>query len=642
MRADRVARRVALVVLLVGAALAGAPVPPAVASPFTFTNADDFTIFDETALASPVTVPGGTCLSPVNDVNVAVRWDHTRNVELVFQLRTPAGQLLTLLDDEGGSTQGGDVLFDDEAVASEEDLQSQRPVGWLRPQEPLSAADGLESSGTWDLIVTDQAPQDTGVLTGWSLRFNCLDPVSDLPNVALPNPPVPIPDQSSAALSVDVADCPSVTDVDVETVLQHTQVNDLVLILQHADRSVLLWDSQTSAGRGVWLRFDDEAAFPAQTVGVDPETDDPWPVGFFQVTPDEPLAAFDGAPGDGTWTFTVVDNRPADAGELQQFGLRVECGGVPPPPPGGGDPVIRLFGAGRVQTAVSVSQESFPDPQTASVAVLATEGNFADALAGTPLAVVANGPMLLTPVDQLVTDTADELARVLPGGATVYLLGGQAALSGAVEQAVADLGFTPERLAGASRYDTAAAIAAEVDTVQPISALVVADGNAFQAALVGGAAAPRLGAALLLSNGASPHPATDAVLGDRGLDARTVGAVAVQAYPDLQTLSAAAEPAAMSVQVAQALDTAVGAPPGTVGVANLVTFPDGLTGGVNIGAQGGPLLLTAQQQLSPEVGTYLTDNAPSIGLAYLYGGDAAIAPAVRDAITTAISAPPPR
>ena len=90
------------------------------------------------------------------------------------------------------------------------------------------------------------------------------------------------------------------------------------------------------------------------------------------------------------------------------------------------------------------------------------------------------------------------------------------------------------------------------------------------------------------------------MLADRGLDARTVGNVAAQAYPDLQTLSAQADPAAMSVEVAQVLDTSVGALPSTVGVANLVTFPDGLTGGAHIGALGGPLLLTTQQSLSPK------------------------------------------
>ena len=224
---------------------------------------------------------------------------------------------------------------------------------------------------------------------------------------------------------MDVSDCATVTDVDVDFVLQHSQVADLVLGIEHNGVSFVLWNSNTASRRGAWLRFDDEAAFPASTVGVDPDPHDPWPVGFAVVTPDNPLSTFDGGPGDGTWTLTVSDDTAADDGELQQFGVDVECEG--PPPPGPLDPVIRLFGAGRVQTAVAVSQESFVDPGTAAVAVLATEGNFADALAGTPLAVVANGPLLLTPAGQLAPDTATELDRVVPPQSLVYLLGGQAA-----------------------------------------------------------------------------------------------------------------------------------------------------------------------------------------------------------------------
>ena len=509
MRAGGLAWRVTLVVVMLAYALVGAPVQPAVGSPMTYFNVDDFTINHLAPTVSPVTVPGGLCSSPVNDVNVAVTFTHDYSLDLVWQLRSPAGTLLTLMDDEGEKAAGGsgDVLFDDEAALLAEDVDFTRPGPWLRPEQPLNAFDGLEASGTWDLVVTDQFANDAGTLLQWSLSFNCLEPNGDLPFVAVPNPPLVIPDPGDAQVSVEVFDCVTVTDVDVEVVFQHSNIDDVYLILEHAGQGIFLWDPQRSYDRGAWLHFDDDAATPVQMVGSSKDPHNPWPVGDTIVGPDEPLSIFEGGPGDGTWTLSVHDGTAFDQGELQQFGIDVACEGEPPPPPPGDvDPVVVLAGAGRVQTAVAVSQENFPDPQSASVAVLATEGNFADALAGTPLAVAANGPVLLTPSDQLNTDTADELARLLPGGATVYLLGGQAALSDTLEQAVTDLGFTPRRLAGGSRYDTAAAIAAEVDAVQPISALLIADGNAFQAALVAGAAAPRMGAALLLSNGAQSHP----------------------------------------------------------------------------------------------------------------------------------------
>ena len=460
MRADALARRVAVVVVLLAGTLAGGPVPPAVGSPDSVENSEDVPIPDETSAESSVTVPAGLCLSPVNDVNVAVEWTHNRSADLRFQLRTPAGTLLTLMDGEGtGDEVGGDVLFDDEATSLAEDVDQGPSGSWLRPEEPLSALDGLEPSGTWALEIHDQVDGLAGTLLAWSMWFNCFEPIRDLPFVAVPNPPLLIPELGSAEVSVDVSDCVTVTDVDVEVVFQHSLVSDVAVLLEHAGQEVVLWDPEDGWPRGAYFRFDDEGGKPVEMVTASMNIHNPWPMGYAVVIPRNPLSIFDGGPGDGPWTLRIRDDFAGDQGELQQFGVGVECAGdepPPSPPPGDLDPVIVLAGAGRVQTAVAVSQENFPDPHTATVAVLATEGNFADALAGTPLAVAATGSVLLTATDQLNTDTADELTRLLPGGATVYLLGGQAALSDTIEQAVTDLGFTPQRLAGASRYDTAA------------------------------------------------------------------------------------------------------------------------------------------------------------------------------------------
>ena len=68
-----------------------------------------------------------------------------------------------------------------------------------------------------------------------------------------------------------------------------------------------------------------------------------------------------------------------------------------------------------------------------------------------------------------------------------------------------------------------------------------------------------------------------------------------------------------------------------------MNFPDGLTGGAHIARLGGVLLLTEQQALSAPVDAYLRPRAATIDTAFVYGGDAAIAPAVRDAIAAAIT-----
>ena len=56
---------------------------------------------------------------------------------------------------------------------------------------------------------------------------------------------------------------------------------------------------------------------------------------------------------------------------------------------------IRLAGVDRVDTAVKISQNSFPANGSANAVVLARGDIFPDALAGAPLAVAKGGPLLL-------------------------------------------------------------------------------------------------------------------------------------------------------------------------------------------------------------------------------------------------------
>ena len=76
-------------------------------------------------------------------------------------------------------------------------------------------------------------------------------------------------------------------------------------------------------------------------------------------------------------------------------------------------------------------------------------------LAGTPFAVAKHGPLLLTATAALDPAVSAEIRRVLAPGGTVYLLGGTAALTPAVANAVAALGFPVVRIAGADRFATA-------------------------------------------------------------------------------------------------------------------------------------------------------------------------------------------
>src|SRR5690606_14428488 len=120
----------------------------------------------------------------------------------------------------------------------------------------------------------------------------------------------------------------------------------------------------------------------------------------------------------------------------------------------------RVAGLNRIQTAIAASQAICGDGQAPAV-VLTRSDNFPDAQAGTPLAIALGAPLLLSGPTTLDAETEAEITRVLPPGGDVYLLGGTAALSDAVEARLADLGYSTIRYGGINRFETAAIIADE-------------------------------------------------------------------------------------------------------------------------------------------------------------------------------------
>lgn len=98
-----------------------------------------------------------------------------------------------------------------------------------------------------------------------------------------------------------------------------------------------------------------------------------------------------------------------------------------------------------------VSAERFAAGSAATV-VVSRADTFADSLAAAPL--TATGPLLYTSTDSIPDATRAELQRVARADATVYLLGGTAAISQTVQDQLAAMGYTVTRLAGARRVET--------------------------------------------------------------------------------------------------------------------------------------------------------------------------------------------
>jgi penicillin G amidase len=284
----------------------------------------------------------------------------------------------------------------------------------------------------------------------------------------------------------------------------------------------------------------------------------------------------------GSWQYKPMPLREADVaalGDADTVTLTYDPDRVE---------VVRAAGPDRIATAVDASRRTFA---SASTAVLATAGTFADALTAGPLAVALEGPLLLVGSD-LRSDIAAELDRL--GAQEVVIVGGSAAVSEAVVAEVRAAGLEVRRVSGPDRFATAAAIAREVGADDGEAFL--ASGTSFADALSASPVAAGLGAPILLTGVDALPAATRAALEDLGIETTfVVGGRAVvseataQQVPGARRL-AGAERYATSAAVAR-FGIGRGLDGATAHIATGRAFPDGLTAGPIAAAAGGVVLL---------------------------------------------------
>jgi L,D-peptidoglycan transpeptidase YkuD (ErfK/YbiS/YcfS/YnhG family) len=288
--------------------------------------------------------------------------------------------------------------------------------------------------------------------------------------------------------------------------------------------------------------------------------------------------------------------------------------------------VQRLYGTDAVGTSIAASQAEFPSPGSAQALVLARSDFFSDALAGGPLAAKVGGPLLITPGASLSTSldprVQAEIQRVLPVGRTIYILGGDVALSPDIDTALHGLGYVTQRIAGADEYATAVDIAQALGNPTTI---FEATGLAFQDALSAVPAAITEHGAILLTDGTTQAPDTATYLAAHPGDTRYAIGGPLAAY--------GADPTATPVYGRDLYGTSAAVastffPSATVfGAATGADFPDALSGGVFMGEPGtkGPMLLVEPSgALPPPIANYLSGIATTLTQGYLFGGPLAV------------------
>lgn len=337
-------------------------------------------------------------------------------------------------------------------------------------------------------------------------------------------------------------------------------------------------------------------------------------------------------PGRYRWRMEADDAAPV-AGELEVLWPVVTRAGAATDAPG---------------RSVTLSRAAFAQAGSAEHAVLARADVFADAMAGGPLAGTA-GPVLLTGRDRLDTRVRAELERVLPAGATVYLLGGQGALGPAVATDLAGR-WRVVRLAGGGREETAAAIADAVLRRSGADRVLVARAGPDSAspwadALAGGAYGAAHGVPVVLTHPDRLSPAVTALLARHGVRRAVVlGGPAAVSDAVVDALPSGSrvfglDRAGTAVAVARQL---WGRTEGSLGDRVVVgngfavdAWTLALSASPLAARNGAPLLLTGRDALPPATAGYLDAlgyAAPRTAEGWVLGAEDSVAQATVDEI----------
>lgn len=154
--------------------------------------------------------------------------------------------------------------------------------------------------------------------------------------------------------------------------------------------------------------------------------------------------------------------------------------------------VSRIAGSNRLDTSVKISQQGW---SAGAKTVIITNGNeFADALAGAPLAYQLDAPILLTEQNKLSNAVKEEISRL--GAKEAIILGGTSAVGDEIKEELRSIGLTVERIAGANRFETAAEISNKMDS----EIAIVVNAVAFPDALGVASFAAKNGYPILLTN----------------------------------------------------------------------------------------------------------------------------------------------
>ena len=300
------------------------------------------------------------------------------------------------------------------------------------------------------------------------------------------------------------------------------------------------------------------------------------------------------------------------------FAAAQEAGGDAPDDAGD----IVIAGPEGAQAAAQLSQAT--SSEGTSRVMLASDASFADALASAVLQ--QDGPLLLVPPTlPLPGAVIGELERLAP--TEVTLLGGESAIGQDVEEELQRIGFATSRIAGATRYDTATAIARtrpNAVTALLVRAFDASGGNgtgAWADSVSAGALSTQLGLPILLTASDELSSPTAEYLSNSGIQTVIIiggtGAVSAAIEEQLRAADFIVSRAAGATRFETALDVARVrrlAPSRAVLVDGV--GEDGWQGGLaaarHAALEGAPILPVTDEAIPASIQAYLDQVQPSL------------------------------
>ncbi len=262
------------------------------------------------------------------DIDLTTFITHTANADLDMTLTSPAGTVVTISTDNGGTNDNGfnGTVWDDNVNDGAVDhvytnLVTATP---LSPEGRLSNFRGENPNGTWTLTITDDAVADNGTLNSWALDVTTVPGTPGEASSTFTSSPGSVIGPGAGINATDVIAVSGVgtflTEVELYVEIPHTFASDLDITLMSPAGTIIPVTTDNGAGNDnvfVGTTFDSDVS--------DPVTDHVYTnlVAVPLLSPEGAFDNFRGQDPNGNWTLVVADDAAGDGGTLVRWDLIV-------------------------------------------------------------------------------------------------------------------------------------------------------------------------------------------------------------------------------------------------------------------------------------------------------------------------------